>query len=211
MRTCPRCKTEPIATRAPYCRPCRRAYDASRRPPKPTMAERFWAKVRKEDHEREPGLGPCWIWTGSVNRKSGYGMFKTGGRLSGTGHRAPTQAHIVACRLAGKTVAEGQEWDHLCRTRACVRPAHLEAVTHRVNVLRGPGLPADYADRTRCAYGHDLTVPDAYYIRPDGRGRSCQQCHLERGRGRRGDSRIHYREANQAKRRAEEALQQVPF
>ena len=35
-------------------------------------------------------------------------------------------------------VPDSLELDHLCRNRYCVNPSHLEAVSYRVNVLRGP-------------------------------------------------------------------------
>lgn len=203
MKLCSRCKTEPSAGTGPYCRPCRRAYEKSRRRPKPTMAERFWAKVRKEDFERDPGLGPCWIWTGSINTQSGYGMFMTGDRTSPGGHREPTQAHIVSARLAGKVCPEGKEWDHFCRQRPCVNPPHLEAVTHPENIRRGMSIVADYMEAGSFKCGHAKDSEHAY-ARPDGKGVQCGTCGRDRARK-------HYRDANQAKRRAEDALQQVPF
>jgi hypothetical protein len=203
MSICPRCKVNERTSPTNYCPPCRRANAKARRRPKPTLAERFWAKVRKETHEREPGLGPCWIWTGSINPKSGYGMFQTGERVSAAGHRTPTQAHIVSCRLAGKVLPAGHEWDHLCSTRRCVEPSHLQAVTHRENIRRGLSIVAGYMDTDRHKCGH-LKGSEHTYYRPDGSGTHCGTCSRQRA----GDN---YREANQAKRRAEEALQQVPF
>lgn len=38
--------------------------------------------------------------------------------------------------MVGK-IPEGFELDHLCRTRSCVRPDHLEPVTHAENMRRG--------------------------------------------------------------------------
>lgn len=171
--------------------------------PRPTMEERFWSKVRKEEDERDPGLGPCWIWAGYINPVDGYGYFQTGDRPSPGGYPTPTQAHIVSARLAGKPLPDGREWDHFCRQRPCVNPGHLEATTHRENVRRGLGLAANYMEQTTHKCGHPKGNEHSY-IRPDGKGSHCRTCSLAR-------LNAHYREANQAKRRAEEALQQVPF
>lgn len=46
-------------------------------------------------------------------------------------------AHRLSYELFVGPIPDGYELDHLCRNRGCVNPAHLEAVTHRVNVLRG--------------------------------------------------------------------------
>jgi hypothetical protein len=70
----------------------------------------------------------CWEWTG-YRDKDGYGMFG----LRGAGRRA----HCVAWTLDHGQIPDGAEIDHLCRNRACVRPSHLELVTHRENILRG--------------------------------------------------------------------------
>lgn len=189
---CPRCLENPsVSANNTWCHECRRAYDRARRPvkAKPTMEERFWAKVEKEDWERHPGLGPCWMWTGHRS-PDGYGMFQTGDRISKSGYRAPTQAHIVSCRLDGKDCPAGHEWDHICRIRPCVNPSHLEAIPHRENVRRGFSIVATYMDeRTTCLYGHDLTSPEAWYYRPDHKGRICRLCQLERANGRREDRR----------------------
>ena len=48
----------------------------------------------------------------------------------------------------------GKEIDHLCRNRKCFNPSHLEAITHRTNVLRGIGLSAINAKKTFCPKGH---------------------------------------------------------
>jgi len=41
-------------------------------------------------------------------------------------------AHAVLASWTRPLLRPGQEWDHLCRVRRCVRPSHLEAVPHRV-------------------------------------------------------------------------------
>lgn len=52
------------------------------------------------------------------------------------------RAHRVAYELEREPIPPGLEPDHLCKNRACVRPDHLELVTHRENVLRGDGFYA---------------------------------------------------------------------
>jgi HNH endonuclease len=126
-------------------------------------AERFWEKVNKDGPipEVKPELGPCWIWTDSLDEK-GYGRFNDGER--------PRKAHDFSYELHFDKMPTGLEPDHLCRNRPCVRPAHLEAVTHRVNSQR-----AAYA-QDECSRGHKLPEPSA-----NGR-RVCRPCANRRSR-----------------------------
>src|SRR5688500_4996363 len=80
----------------------------------------FWAKVDK--------TSTCWLWTGA-RHPLGYGHVRYGNRTSA--------AHRVAWELINGPIPEGLTLDHLCRVPACVRPDHLEPVTHRENVRRG--------------------------------------------------------------------------
>lgn len=135
----------------------------------PPAEERFLAKVNK-------GVGDaCWLWTGGVS-DTGYGSFGDNGRTQ-SAHRWSYE-HFVG------PVPEGLDLDHLCRIRRCVNPTHLEAVTHRVNALRGDA-PGIVAWRTNvCHRGHSLE--DAYLAhRSDGRiTRRCRTCRIERARAR---------------------------
>lgn len=72
----------------------------------------------------------CWLWTGALSRK-GYGHISAPGRRGGT-----LQVHVVVYEFLYGPVPEGLELDHLCHVRNCVRPSHLEAVTHAVNLRR---------------------------------------------------------------------------
>src|SRR5689334_8336917 len=90
-------------------------------------ASRFWVKVDKG--------GPlgCWIWTASIN-VDGYGQFIVydAGRKRGLS----IPAHRVAWQLVRGSIPQDLYIDHLCRTRSCVNPEHLEPVTNKVNILR---------------------------------------------------------------------------
>lgn len=71
----------------------------------------------------------CWPWTGRRD-PAGYGTLCI--------NHTTVYAHRVAYRLiTGMTPPSHLEIDHLCRNRACVRPDHLEAVSHEENVYRG--------------------------------------------------------------------------
>ena len=123
-------------------------------------SERFWVKVEKTDG--------CWLWTASFTALS-YGQFKSGGRM--------VPAHRWAYEHLVGPIPDGLELDHLCRVRHCVRPSHLEPVTHRENIRRGasPGAVARRTDR--CQRGHSLI---GAYIRPDRPGnRTCRICNAE--------------------------------
>ena len=70
----------------------------------------------------------CWLWNGGKNG-SGYGTIYLPGTGSVYAHRYFYE-HFI-----GKIPA-GLEIDHLCKTRECVNPGHLEAVTHEENMRR---------------------------------------------------------------------------
>ena len=105
----------------------------------------------------EPETG-CWRWTGRIDDR-GYGRY---GRRS-VAYRLAYELHVGA-------IPAGLEIDHLCRNRACVNPAHLEAVTHAENMRRGA-----WGRRTACANGHPFDGPNT-----TGGRRVCRTCAHER-------------------------------
>lgn len=84
----------------------------------------------------------CHLWTGRINR-GGYGQLSLGGRTC--------LAHRLAYEQAHGPIPAELVVDHLCRTRHCVNPAHMEIVTQAENLRRGrkfAGLDV------HCKHGH---------------------------------------------------------
>lgn len=128
-------------------------------------SERFWPKVERTE--------TCWVWTAAI-RPDGYGVFR---RADGTNIRAHRWAYEDAHGSAPPIL------DHVCRNRRCVRPDHLEPVTHEENARRSiAGRRVWRRERTHCKNGHafDETTTRIY------RGqRLCRACRNEQDRARR--------------------------
>lgn len=121
------------------------------------LPDRFWDKVTPE-----PNSG-CWLWLASLSR--GYGAFGVGQHV--------LRAHQITYSAFVGPVPAGLEIDHKCRTKECCNPAHLEAVTHRVNLLRGDTITARAAAATACPSGHPY---DERNTKRERRGRRCRSC-----------------------------------
>ncbi len=114
--------------------------------------------------EPEPNTG-CWLWTGAT-AGLGYSQVRIAGRR--------LYAHRAVYEFFKGAVPVGLEMDHLCRVRPCVNPAHVEAVTHRENLLRSPiQISTVNSRKTHCLRGHAL-VPGN--LRPSSPGRACLKC-----------------------------------
>jgi hypothetical protein len=136
-----------------------------------TPEERFWRQVRK--------TSGCWFWTGQPDSK-GYGQMRVNG--------VKQLVHRFAYRLLVGPVPLGMTLDHVkangCISTLCVKviadefgPAHLEAVTHRENMLRGQGFASRNASKTHCLNGHPFNAENTYIRRRDGQEhRECRAC-----------------------------------
>lgn len=138
--------------------------------------QRFWAKV-----DRSEGPDACWLWMRAMNQY-GYGRFWDGERL--------VASHRYAYELMVGPIPDGLHIDHLCRTRACVNPKHLEPVTNQENCIRGERWTPDKI-KDHCRYGHPYSGWNLY-INPSGK-RQCREC-VKAGTAR-------YRERRRAARR----------
>lgn len=82
----------------------------------------------------------CWEWTGSQWGLPGYkyGQVRTWNpSLQGRSRAGKKTAHRFVYEVVnGVTVPDGEDVDHLCGFKLCVNPDHLEAVTHRENMIR---------------------------------------------------------------------------
>jgi hypothetical protein len=121
----------------------------------------------------------CWVWTGTQmkgNRDFPYGAMSIGNK--------PHLTHRVAYEMWVGPIPDDCEIDHVylrgCRSTLCFNPAHLEAVTHRENLLRGVGVAATNAQKTHCLRGHPFDEANTYY--PRAGGRSCRACRAMRNK-----------------------------
>lgn len=129
----------------------------------------FWARVTKNGPVpvERPDLGPCWLWTGSLDQRE-YGRFGKRGL-----------AHRMAYEYLVGPAPKGLEPDHLCRVHRCVNPAHIEWVTHRENLRRGDiaAMAAHRRNQTHCKHGHSLDPASGNVrIETAGRCRSSRRC-----------------------------------
>ena len=68
---------------------------------------------------------------------------------------------------------KGLEPDHLCRNRSCVRPSHLEAVTHLENMRRGKN-----GAKSNCPEGHPLRGHNLWRVTNSGTGWTARLCRI---------------------------------
>lgn len=121
--------------------------------------------------ERVQKTDTCWIWVGTFTAK-GYGRFSRSKNNRHKAHRWSYE-HFVG------PIPEGLTIDHLCKVKACVNPAHLEAVTSKENINRYHKGRTDLYDwdNGKCKKGHNLAIVG--YRERLKKGRECMGCRRE--------------------------------
>lgn len=100
----------------------------------------------------DPATG-CHLWSRCID-KDGYGYFRRDGKQ--------VRAHVHYYELEHGGIPAGMEPDHLCRTRHCVNPDHIEIVPKIVNIRRGKAakLTMDKAREIRRLAGEGMSHSD---------------------------------------------------
>jgi len=86
----------------------------------------FSEKTKRKFAESLFRTKTCWLWYGTKDHR-GYGRFYV------PELQKNVRAHRFLYELKYGPVPDGLELHHKCRRRICVRPSHLQAVTHKEN------------------------------------------------------------------------------
>jgi hypothetical protein len=151
----------------------------------PKRISAFWSKVNKNGPipAYNPSLGQCWLWMGALDR-DGYGQLTT--PRTKDSPASSIRAHRLAYELTVGPFPAGLHSDHLCRTRNCVRPSHIEPVTPKENTLRGECPSSRNARKTHCKRGHPFDETNTSYT-AERNERRCRACGREYMREKRKD------------------------
>jgi hypothetical protein len=115
---------------------------------------RFEAKFSKSDG--------CWLWTSGITTY-GYGWFRPHGMMNSV------NAHRVSYELYVGPIPENMTIDHLCKTKNCMNPKHMEVVSRAENSRRASPI------QSHCIHGHPFNDENTYVARSG--NRQCCVCY----------------------------------
>lgn len=101
------------------------------------LPERIRSRIRVDE---------CWVWTGAGY--PGHGTASWEGRTLG--------AHRLVYELLVGPIPEGAILHHRCERPACVRPDHLEVVTHQQHGVRHVRAAAPNRAPAQTAVGENI-------------------------------------------------------
>jgi hypothetical protein len=91
------------------------------------IPEKVVAKIRIEECSVHDLAEDCWNYYGATNVR-GYATAYIDGQ--------PRKLHRYMYEVKVGDIPDRMELDHLCQTKRCVNPAHMEPVTGEVNRAR---------------------------------------------------------------------------
>ena len=114
----------------------------------------------------------CWLWTGKIHKKTGYGYLQC--------DYINWLAHRYFFSILKQPIPKGKILDHFCNVRACVNPKHLKISTHQMNNTRSTiSVAGINARKTHCLRGHKFTESNIYR-HPQRGSRHCKKCNAFR-------------------------------
>lgn len=130
--------------------------------------DRFFMYVDKNGPIHPIFQSPCWLWQGG-KITGGYAVFR---RTTGVVGPVKILVHRYSFELFYYAIPEGMEIDHMCKTRHCVNPQHLDLVTRLENIRRSN---RHKVSKMHCINGHRFTPENTYFAK--GRlHRACRTC-----------------------------------
>ncbi len=140
----------------------------------------------------------CWLFTGSIDKNTGYGHLSDGNGYPRLAHRLSYEAHkgpIPAGKILDHTCHNPTECKggKTCMHRRCVNPDHVKPTTQKINtsaersqqfhestgnprIITAQAIAAENKrNRTHCKKGHEFT-DDTVIKNPDGSRRRCLIC-----------------------------------
>jgi hypothetical protein len=127
------------------------------------IEERLWRRVAK--------TATCWLWLGAADT---YGHGKIGEWADG--RQRMRRPYRIAWELAHGPIPDGHELHHQCRQPRCVRPTHLQLLTHAEH----RAIHALEQAVDECRHGHSY---DSANTRRRANGKKvCRECDKQRQR-----------------------------
>jgi hypothetical protein len=126
----------------------------------------FWERVRKTSPDQ------CWEWTGSKNIYGIWCYWHPDGKW------VSIEAHRYLWKIIlEREIPPGHNVHHVCESKFCVNPDHLELLTDAEHCRRHKRTDfffnlVEIGQATHCLNGHEFTPENTYWDR----SRKCRKC-----------------------------------